>query len=450
LWAGFEYRNRDILKDKLRSISIEIKEKLVRQESVSGAISTDRLRTYLDKFSHIFYTDINVFDQQGSLVSSSISNVFQQGIISEKMNPVAFQKLSLENTSEYLQREKIGDLRHLSGYIPLYQDDGSFLAYLHLPYFLKNEAFRIEWTYFITSILNIYVIIFMLFFFIVALLGEWITQPLKRIKELISNISLDDNKVIVYTKHDELGDLITLYNKKVEELREKSNELSMVEKEMAWNEMARQIAHEIKNPLTPMKLSVQHLSRILKTEDQDTLKKFERLMIEQIDALAQVASDFGDFAKTDRISLSEFVLEDIIKPVVQLYSGTHTNLVVDLKSSHVISVMADKDQMTRVFNNLIKNAVQSIPKEERGLINISLEQQENNVLVQIHDNGKGIPDEIKPKLFTPNFTTKSEGTGLGLAIVKKIIEQHHGEIWFESELGKGSTFFLRIPVYKQV
>jgi nitrogen fixation/metabolism regulation signal transduction histidine kinase len=227
-------------------------------------------------------------------------------------------------------------------------------------------------------------------------------------------------------------------------------QLAKSEREGAWKEMAKQVAHEIKNPLTPMKLNIQHLERSLDVEPDELksrIKKLAKMLIEQIDSLALIANEFSSFAKMPLPELQPHVIEELIKNSVQLFSAN------DSLSIHFINhekqnlkASIDKDQFCRVLYNLLKNAQQAIPLEKEGIITIQLKKQNEEILISITDNGIGIPDELKDKIFYPNFSTKTEGMGLGLAMAKNIIESFSGKIYFETNLQIGTTFYITLPL----
>jgi two-component system nitrogen regulation sensor histidine kinase NtrY len=225
--------------------------------------------------------------------------------------------------------------------------------------------------------------------------------------------------------------------------------LSRSERESAWREMAKQIAHEINNPLTPMKLSVQHLQRSWHDNREnfdEYLEKVSRTLIEQIDNLSFIASEFSYFAKMPKAFNEEINIVDKVRNTLTLFSNTENVDFVFEHESEEIQVFADKEQLSRVFINLIKNAIQSIPDTRQGKVSISLILNGQMVRVSITDNGKGIPEELQGKLFTPSFTTKSSGMGLGLSIVKSIIESFGGNISFKTKVNHGTTFVFELPV----
>jgi nitrogen fixation/metabolism regulation signal transduction histidine kinase len=297
----------------------------------------------------------------------------------------------------------------------------------------------------------VYVFIFVAIGFIAFFIANSITFPLTLIEEQLRETKIGKKMdPISWKGSDEIGKLINEYNRMILELEESTDRLAKSERENAWREMAKQVAHEIKNPLTPMKLGLQHLQRSWNDNDPNFNEKFERFnntFIQQIESLSLIASEFSSFAQMPQTSKELVDLKEIVSNVVDLYKNTndieiHLGYLPGLKSM----VMADKDQMIRTFNNLIKNAIQSIPSQRNGQINVDLLNDKGHFLVMIQDNGAGIEEEKQSKIFQPNFTTKNSGMGMGLAIVKNIIDNAGGKIWFQSELNKGTTFYVSLPL----
>jgi len=225
--------------------------------------------------------------------------------------------------------------------------------------------------------------------------------------------------------------------------------LAKSERETAWREMAKQVAHEIKNPLTPMRLSVQQLQRAWDDKNEDFgqyLKRVSKTIIEQIDTLSSIASEFSNFAKMPVAKLENVDVGEILTKTVELFHGTE-NIEIELqKSDRELHILADAEQLNRVFINIIKNGIQSIPDERSGEISVVLYSKEDKAIIEISDNGKGIPEDVRQKMFKPNFTTKTSGMGLGLAIVQNILEQIEGEITYKTRVGHGTTFIISLPL----
>jgi nitrogen fixation/metabolism regulation signal transduction histidine kinase len=287
---------------------------------------------------------------------------------------------------------------------------------------------------------------------LVVIISERIVQPIKLIQSKMETIELGKSyEKIEYSNEDEIGQLVTEYNNMVDKLDESAKQLAKGERETAWREMAKQVAHEIKNPLTPMKLSIQFLTRSWANGNSDfesVLTKVSSTLVQQIDTLSSIATEFSSYAKLPQPKAQNLNLVEVLENVVLLYQTVENADVTSDFGGHTnVPAFVDKEQMTRVFVNIIKNATQAIPEGVRGKIHVSLDvKDDSKIVVRIADNGCGIPDEIREKLFTPNFTTKSSGSGLGLAMVRNMVVNANGDITFESEVGKGTTFIITLPL----
>jgi two-component system nitrogen regulation sensor histidine kinase NtrY len=451
----YQKKQHDILSEKIQSVYVELDHLMAYfQNRISpnwkGA-GYDNLNQLLIKFSDVIYSDINLYDPEGNLLATSRSEIFNEGILGEKMNPMAYNKMVKEKQAEFIHRETIGRLSFLSAYVPFVNADNKLLAYLNLPYFTKQNMLRNDVTTLVVAIVNIYVLLILLTIAMAVIISDQITRPLKMIQQKFSQIKIGKkNEEIVYKGHDEIAGLVDEYNRMVKELVKSVDMLARSERESAWREMAKQVAHEIKNPLTPMKLSVQHLLRSWndnKENFEEYLEKVTRTLIEQIDNLSFIASEFSNFAKMPKAFNEEINIVDKIRSTITLFSNTENVDFVFEHESENILVIADKEQLSRVFINLIKNAIQSIPDARNGKVGISLILNGEMVRVSITDNGKGIPEELQSKMFTPSFTTKSSGMGLGLSIVKNIIESFGGNITFKTKVNHGTTFIFELPVH---
>jgi two-component system nitrogen regulation sensor histidine kinase NtrY len=297
----------------------------------------------------------------------------------------------------------------------------------------------------------LYVFLLLITLVVTLLLARSIIRPLSLISEKIRLLKLEDkNQPLEYAGEagDELSGLIGEYNRMVDKLEDSKVQLVRLEREGAWREMARQVAHDIKNPLTTMKLSMQQLERVSNNPEQAAayLRKAITRLIEQIDSLAQIASEFSMFANLDIRQKSDMVVNEVVESVYDLFSE-QKNVALDLKiPEERFHILGDKNHLIRVFNNLVINAIQAIPSDREGKIHVSLLRQNNLAVIKISDNGGGIPPEIVERVFEPNFTTKTSGSGLGLAICKKIIEAHDGNIRFETRENEGTDFFVEMPI----
>ncbi len=444
----YRHKNSEAISEKIRSVLIELENKSGKSENFYG--NTEQLGYTLNKFSKVFFTDINLYDTKGELIVSTRPRLFDIGLISEKLNSDAGFSMLVQKKTLFVHNENIGALSFLSAYAPLTNSSGEIVAYLNLPYFAKQISLQKEILTLLSALVNIYVLLIIIAVAVAILISRKITEPFDVIGKNIQQVKLGkENKPIEWNSDDEIGRLVKEYNNMILKLGESAETLAKSERESAWREMAKQVAHEIKNPLTPMKLSVQHLQHSYKEQRPGWDKNIERMthtMIEQIDTLAHIASEFSNFAKMPKANNEKINIADTISNVVALYNETE-NCKIEFNTAEInLFVLADREQLQRVFNNLIKNAIQSVPEWREGKILITLEKVDNTVLIKIQDNGTGISDEMKDKIFTPNFTTKSTGMGLGLAMVKSIIENNSGSIRFETTVDEGTAFFVSLPV----
>ena len=442
-------KNNDILSEKPHSVLIELEHKLADMENLTPEMEP-YLSGLLYKFSLVFFSDINLYDLEGTLLATSRPEIFNKELVSNKMNSLAFNYMSNYQKSLFMQNESIGEYQYLSAYLPFRNEQSNLIAFLNLPYFAKQDELTNEISTYLVAFINIYVILIAFAIFIALIISNYITKPLQLIKDKISRLKLGrTNEKIEWSKNDEIGSLVIEYNRMVDELANSAEMLAKSERESAWREMAKQIAHEIKNPLTPMKLSVQYLQKAWddKAPDWDKrLKRFTQTIVEQIESLSIIASEFSDFAKMPKSKFAKTDIVEVIKNSIGLFKNA-TQISIKLHSSENLFVFADREQLLRVFNNLIKNAIQAIVDPPNGIIEITVEHEMELVVITFKDNGKGIPKAQREKVFYPNFTTKSGGMGLGLAMVKNIIQNAGGEITFESEEKVGTTFIVALPIY---
>ena len=399
-----------------------------------------------------FNLDFNLYDESGNLFYSSQPKLFEKGILSTRINPEAFAEIQRYGKTQYVHAENIGTLSYAAAYAPFTDHSGNIAGYLNLPYFEKQNELNKEISGFLSALVNIYLLLLVVALVLALFITSRITKPLLLIQERLSLIKLGSrNEVIEWKRNDEIGQLVQQYNKMVEALAESAEKLTRSERESAWREMARQVAHEIKNPLTPMKLSVQHLQRAWneKSGDLDALfRRISKTMIEQIDTLSNIASEFGNFAQMPHTRNEALRLKEILSSSINLFNDTPNVAIAFHDDGMERLVFADREQLIRAFSNLIKNAIQSVPENKKGLIEITLKTENDFHVVAVSDNGTGIHESLQAKIFTPNFTTKTSGMGLGLAMVKSTVDATGGIIWFETTEGNGSVFYVSIPAYE--
>lgn len=442
-----EYQE-DQLREKISSVQKELQSKLENEDNLSEPILANYLEYLLNKFASVFITDINIYGVNGRLLASSRPEIFNLGLLNLQMNARAFRQMYNRKLSLYVNQEAIGNQKYLSAYVPLLNVRNEVIAYVNLPYFARQNDFDDEIAGFLSAIINIFVLLLALSIVIALFVTSKIVDPLKKIQESLSGFRLGKTQhPIAYKGNDEIGILVQEYNTKLKELQESSEKLAKTEREMAWREMAKQVAHEIKNPLTPMKLRIQHFKRAFDPDSEDAkmrIEKFSASLIEQIDALTNIANAFSNFAKMPRTQFESIDVVHIMQSAVETFSSEENTEINSNYTSPSILIEADKELLLRVFNNLIKNAIQAIPPEVSGKIETKIIENNQNVTISIEDNGSGISNEMRDKIFVPNFTTKSTGTGLGLAMVKQTIESHNGHISFESKPGQ-TIFIIELP-----
>lgn len=410
----------------------------------------EKLVKTIDRISEIHAVDVNLYDLEGNLKVSSLPLPYNKGIISTKMDPLAFFHLNKRKEVQYFKEEKIGKLNFVSNYVPVIDRTGREYAYLNIPYFTSESKLQEEIANFLVTIINLNAFIFLIAGIVALFITNRITRSFSFISEKMKAVNLGQmNEAINWKRDDEIGELVNEYNKMVGKLDESAKALAKSEREGAWREMARQVAHEIKNPLTPMKLSLQYLQKSI-SNNSDNVKELTasvaQTLVEQIDHLNHIAGEFSQFANIGNPYNEVFDLNEVISMVARLHSIDDRVQLSWNPLPQPVFIHADRTHINRLFTNLIQNAVQAVPEENTIHISIDEEIRVNKVLIKVKDNGIGITEELQAKIFTPNFTTKTSGTGLGLAMCKGIVEQARGNIWFETKAGEGTAFFVELPL----
>lgn len=437
--------------EKVKSISVELE----KTGFVFGNKATGAQREYLISLGESYNTDINIFDKEGVLVLTSNNNLLNKGLINNLINPDAYIQLIVQKFFSYNQEEILGGIKYNSYYQAILNSEQELMGYIHMPYFAGEKEANKEITALILNISNVFVLFLFVTGFFAIILSGFITKPLKMINVHLKKLRLDRKmEQIAWEGKDEIGQLVHTYNEVVKKLEISIDKLAQSEREGAWKEMAKQVAHEIKNPLTPMKLSVQHLQRSASVSGQDlqaNITKVANLLITQIDSLSKMADEFSNFAKMPEPKYEVVVLDKLIANTIKLYEKTERTQISFYNSlGNEARVLLDEFHFQRVLINLIKNAIQAKQTEKELELEIYLDYAENKdfVLIKVKDNGIGIAEDEKQNIFRPNFSTKSSGMGLGLAISKKTIELSKGSIYFESKLGIGTIFYIELPLCK--
>ncbi len=408
----------------------------------------EKLKQLMLSVSSIQESDINVYNKNGKLEVTTQPYLFNSNFISRYINYNVYQKLLYTNPTELITFENIGNLEYQSIYMPLKDKNDYTFAYINIPHYASKANFEREINTFIATIATIMAIIILLALILGYYFTSIISKPLSLIAEKMNKADINASYTpIDYDSKDEIGTLVKQYNEMQAQLQININKLAKNERELAWRQMARQVAHEIKNPLTPMKLKIQLLERNMKLERgnlTDMVKDTNALLIDQINHLAQIASDFSEFAQIEAAVKAPINNTYILEKTVALYEGVSNIIITFNNTAHNDYLLADHTQLNRLYINIIKNAIEAGANNK--VTNIELKQfnSNNNLIVSITDNGSGIPLEVIDQLFTPNFTTKNSGTGLGLAMCKTIVEHHNGTINFETG-SSGTTFNIIFP-----
>jgi signal transduction histidine kinase len=429
---------------KLNSLSESLRGEVNFQQT---QVSSTRLTEFASPLNvdAVLYSGANVID-------STTPQIFQQHLMPRSMPYPAYDFLYNRERRHYTSTAQIGNETLLIGYRVLLDNQNRPTGAIAIPTFVQSPVYKEQLLETISYLFGVYLAIFALFIVGTVFLSNKLTKPLQIIQSGLNKISRGDMKTqVAVTSQDEIGTLAQAYNQMVARLDEVQKELLLAEREAAWKEMAQQVAHEIKNPLTPMKLNLQHLQRQLEANPDNVMELkpvIERTaanVIEQIDSLNKIASDFSKFAKPVQDPLKPLNLNRLVDSVANLYKNDESVTVTLRQPSDEIKVMASEDELRRALINLVKNGIEA-RENGHASIGITVKKQKNDVLISIRDDGSGIANDDRSKIFVPNFSTKSSGTGLGLAITKKIMEAHHADIRFESEEGKGTTFFITIPL----
>ena len=419
-------------------------------------LNTPELFAAMENFSRLTRCDMHLFNVHGELIRSTKPEIFDQFLVGKRMSNKAFREVVKNRKLRYVDLEDIAGVRFYSIYEPVFNGDGQLVAIVNVPFFQRSEDVTNATATTISVVINVYLILLIAAIVIGVILSNSLSKPLVEIKERIGSLALSGNRRIKYRNtKDELGVLINSYNRMVEDLEESSRQLAQSEREQAWKEMARQIAHEIKNPLTPMKLSLQYLMK-MKEENvpgwEDKLESVSRSLLEQIDTLSQTASEFSSFARFYSEEITRIDLDELIGEQRELFDNREDIAFVYENSAGRAETDGRRSQLARVLVNLITNSIQAIDSTGRGkgIIRIRLSELTSpggavRWQIDVEDDGPGVSEEDLGKLFKPNFTTKKTGTGLGLAICRSIIEQSQGTITYSRSGLGGAKFTILLP-----
>ena len=412
--------------------------------------NTISLNIDLRDMSFAYEMDIHVYDLNGQLIGTSAPQLFQYGLLPMHIAPQPF----FREPTTTVQYEHIGNVRYLSAYTEFINGNYTQIGYIALPSFISQKEINTHLQAYILKVLPLYIVLLLAAIAVVWGMSRMVTSSLSMVSEQLKRHRLGEpGKHIDYSYTDEVGELVTHYNQMMDALAESTERLARTEREMAWRTMARQVAHEINNPLTPMKLTLQLLQRTKGTERFDAaFDRSTHLLIEQIDNLSHIAKSFSSFAKMPEVNPTTVDVAAKLCNFITLMRNNPAGIPIRyIGQEQGVMAIADADQITQVFTNIVKNAMQAMQGQDNGDIIIILKNQgiyqQNQhghnhwIEISISDNGPGIPVELREKVFVPNFTTKNTGAGLGLPISKNIVEGSGGKISFQTS-DAGTTFYI--------
>ncbi len=408
-------------------------------ETVNYTFSTnEELADFLDdkicEIADINSLDIIIYGLSGQLILASNPALIDDNYVPERLPKSVIGAIGLDD-QYFLDKKEKGQVEFLTIYDFLYNVNNEPIAVISLPYFDSDSIHRQDLEKFLKSLGQVYLLIFIGSALLSILFTNYITSSLMVIRQHIKSVRLNKkNEEIKWSGEDEISDLIKEYNHMVRALEENAIQLAQSERTSAWKEMAKQVAHEIKNPLTPMRLLVQYYQKTAKPDNPDKLNEFCKALIDQIDNLSSIASAFSQFGTLPGVNLQAVNVTSVLKGLASL------NIEVNFTMpEYDIFVKADKDPLLRVLNNVLKNAEQAIPEGVKPTITLHLEDLPEEVEITVKDNGIGIPEDKLDEIFEPNFTTKTQGMGLGLAMSKSIINSFNGTISASSVVDVGTT-----------
>ena len=384
---------------------------------------------------------IIIYNLSGELLINTNDTIFQEKFSSISLPKKVMKKLNNEPIGRIVEPNLNGDINSFSYAV---NKMNQRMVIINIPYHTSNFSNKTELWGFLKRLLNIFFLLFLGAGVLAYFLSTYITKSLAAVSQKIKSVEIgDNNDRLNWKNNDEIGVLVTAYNDMLNKLEISKEQLAQNERQNAWREMAKQVAHEIKNPLTPMKLSVQHLSRSLllaEKSDERTLKDFQSKMVQQINVLSEIADEFSNYAELPKGSMKQLDLLKILQKTINLFKH-ESQVAFKINQDNISSftILGDENQLIRVFNNLIQNSLQAM--NNKGLIEINVITTRTNLVVHFMDNGPGIPLAIHQKIFEPKFTTKSKGKGLGLALVWQIISNHNAKISISNN-SQGAHFII--------
>lgn len=428
----------------IQTIDLELSNKTTYAVNTENLDNIFKERIY--EISSINKLNITIYDLNGKLLKSSIAAAFEK-IDVQPLSKDLISELAQNSNHRILKNKEVEGTSYQTSYT--YINDPKFkrIGILELQFTQDNSEIEHELREFISRLSLVYLVMFLIAIAFAYFLSSYITRSIKTISDKMQQTRLNERneKIILNKASSEIEVLVAAYNNMIDQLEESAAKLARSEREQAWREMAKQVAHEIKNPLTPMRLTVQSFERKFNPEDENNKEKlaeYSQTLIQQIDVMSSIASAFSDFAKMPTQKKEEIEVISVVKFALDIFN--EKSISYQPKEKELFAFL-DKTQLIRIVTNLVKNAVQATDKEENPLIEVMVLSEKNNLKIEVSDNGKGIAEEVKELIFEPKFTTKSSGMGLGLGMIKNIIEAYEGSISFTSKEGEGTVFTVVLP-----
>ncbi len=439
------YRDEIIRNYQKRAITIAENIYLPLEDFDQNQINREDLYDVVGNAATFSQVDLNLYNTRGQLIVSNQPDIFSNKLITTNIPARPLELIAEKPDQSVVIDEAIGELRFKVVYQGVIDHHtGELLGIISIPFFDSKNHLNRQQVEVFANLVTVFTIIFLSSVLVGYVILRNITSPLTTLSHRLRQTNLEEtNEPVAYQGRDEIGQLVVEYNRMLEKLEDSKAALAVSQKETAWKEIARQVAHEIKNPLTPMRLKIQQLVRT-NAEDERLIANLNSL-INQIDTLSEIADSFSAFAKMPPPNNENVPISDLLTEIVHLYSNEKVQIESHIEPDKY--VFADPGILGRVFNNLLLNGIQSVLSGQPHL-EIRLTEKKEKLVIEVEDNGRGIPEDQRKKIFTPYFSTKEKGTGIGLAIAKKGIEQAGGSIWFESEEGQGTTFTVNLPVLR--
>ena len=414
------------------------------------AVNTDNLsKIFQDRIyeiSSINKLNITIYSLEGNLLKTSFGTAFEK-IDTTPLTDYIVSELAQNSNHRILKNKEIDGTSYQTSYSYINGPKFKRIGILELQFTQDNSEIEAELKEFIYRLSLVYLLMFLLAISFAYFLSSYITRSIKTISDKMQHTRLNERneKIILNKASSEIEILVDAYNNMIDQLEESATRLAKSEREQAWREMAKQVAHEIKNPLTPMRLSVQSFERKFNPEDEnikEKLKEYSQTLIQQIDVMSSIASAFSDFAKMPTQKKEKIEIISIVKLALDIFNEKSVKYQTKEKELYAF---LDKTQLIRIVTNLVKNALQATENEENPFINVEIISKGSKIKIVVSDNGKGISEEVKDLIFEPKFTTKTSGMGLGLPMIKNIIEAYDGAISFTSNKGAGTVFTVILP-----